>query len=278
MSSQSDSLTLAWPVQAKGSLLAFKFNGRWEQKHQTDNRDQIFLDYDPYCFKQVLAYLRSKAIERPDRPAPQPTIAPECQAQFNALLQFLGLEEFLGRHFYFDKCSAGSSMTDIRTVLQKHSTAGIDESCLLAPAMQVGKVHHVKCSLDAYDGQGVFFGLTQSQDLSPQTQALAGWSTTDSGSSILKHGDWHQKSEWTGFQQGDVIMFRIDLVSSMLHMWCPRFSKAFSVSLTRVFSSSLSKSSVQAVMFRVVMRGAGIRIRLLPVMLQDMQDMSNMIK
>lgn len=267
-------------LQAKGSLLASKFNGRWEQKHQLDNRDQIFLDYDPYCFKQVLAYLRSKAIERPDRPAPQPIIAPESQAQFNALLQFLGLEEFMGRHFYFDKCSGGASMADIRTVLQKHSTAGIDESCLLAPPMQVGRVHHIKCLLEAYDGNtmGVFFGLTQSQELSPQTQSLAGWSTTDSGSSILKHEVWHQKSEWTGFQQGDKILFRVDLVSSVLHMYCARFNRASSVPLSRVFSTSLSKSAVQAVLFRVVMRGAGTRVKLLPVMLQDMQDMSNMIK
>lgn len=266
-------------TQAKGSLLAAKFNGRWEQKHQVDNRDQIFLDYDPYCFKQVLAYLRSKAIERPDRPAPQPTIAPESQAQFNALLQFLGLEEFMGRHFYFDKCSAGASMADIRTVLQKHSAAGVDESCLLAPPMQVGRVHHVKCLLESFDGNtmGVFFGLTQSQELSPQTHPLAGWSTTDSGSSILKQ-DWHQKSDWTGFQQGDKVMFRIDMVSSMLHMYCARFNRAFSVSLSRVFSTSLSKSSAQSVLFRIVTRGAGTRVKLLPVMLQDMQDMSNMIK
>ena len=259
-------------------MLASKFNGRWEQKHQVDNRDQIFLDYDPYCFKQVLAYLRSKAIERPDRPAPQPTITPESQAQFNALLQFLGLEEFMGRHFYFDKCSASASMSQVRTVLQKHSIAGVEDSSLLAPSMQVGKVHHVKCLLEAYDGYGVFFGLTQSQDLSPQTTSLAGWSTTDSGPSLLKHGDWHGKSEWTGFQQGDQIIFRIDLVSSILYMYCVRFNRAFSVSLSRVFSSSLSKSSVQAVLFRIVMRGAGTRIKLLPVMLQDMQDMSNIIK
>ena len=186
----------------------------------------------------------------------------------------------MGRHFYFDKCSAGASMTDVRTVLQKHSAAGIDESCLLAPPMQVGRVHHVKCLLEAYDGNtmGVFFGLTQSQELTPQTRLLAGWSTSDSGSSILKHEVWHEKSEWTGFQQGDKIMFRIDLVSSMLHMYCARFNRTSSVPLSRVFSTSLSKSAVQAVLFRVVMRGAGTRVKLLPVMLQDMQDMSNMIK
>lgn len=83
-------------------MLASKFNGRWEAKHQVDTQGQIFLDYDPYCFKQVLAYLRSKAIERPDRPAPQPAIAPESQAQYLALLQYLGLEEFMGKHWYAD--------------------------------------------------------------------------------------------------------------------------------------------------------------------------------
>ena len=87
-------------LQAKGSVLASKFNGRWEAKHQVDSQGQIFLDYDPYCFKQVLAYLRSKAIERPDRPAPQPIIAPDSQAQYLALQQYLGLEEFMGKHWY----------------------------------------------------------------------------------------------------------------------------------------------------------------------------------
>ena len=90
-------------LQAKGSVLASKFNGRWEAKHQVDSQGQIFLDYDPYCFKQVLAYLRSKAIERPDRPAPQPVIAPDSQAQYLALLQYLGLEEFMGKHWYRPK-------------------------------------------------------------------------------------------------------------------------------------------------------------------------------
>lgn len=264
-------------LQAKGSLLASKFNGRWEAQHQVDIQGQIFLDYDPYCFKQVLAYLRSKAIESPDRPAPQPTIVPESQAQYNSLLQFLGLEEFMGQHFYFDKNSAGASMTGIRTVLQKHTPTGYDESCLLAPAMFVGRMYHVKCHIEAYDGQGLFFGLTQSQDLSSQTQALAGWSTTET-SSLLKHSDWHQKSEWTGFLEGDKVLFRVDLQSSVLHMFCPRFSRVFSVSLSKVFSSSLSRSSVQSVFFRVVMRAVGTRVRLLPVMLKDMQDMSNMIK
>jgi len=148
----------------------------------------------------------------------------------------------------------------------------------LAPAMPYGKVYHIKCHVESYDGQGLFFGLTQLQELSPMTQALAGWSTTDTSHSILKHGDWHTKSEWTGFMADDKVLFRMDLVSGMLHMFCPRFSRAFSISLAKVFSSSLSKSAGQAVFFRVVMRGAGVKVRLLPVMLQDMQDMSNMIK
>ena len=184
----------------------------------------------------------------------------------------------MGRHFYFDKCSGGASVAEIRTVLQKHTVSGIDESCLLAPAMLYGKVYHVKCHIESYDGQGLFFGLTQLQDLSPMTQALAGWSTTDTSHSILKHGDWHSKSEWTGFSQDDKVLFRVDLLSNMLHMYCPRFNRAFSISLSKVFSSSLSRSSGQSVFFRIVMRGAGVKVRLLPVMLQDMQDMSNMIK
>lgn len=259
------------------------FDGSSEAKHQLDSQGRIFLDYDPYCFKQILTYLRSKAIEGTDSPAIHPTIAPASQAQFDSLLQFLGLEAHMGRHFYFVKCSTGASMTDLRSVLQKHTVAGSDETCLLAPAMQAGQVYHVKYHVESYDGQGLFIGLTQSADLSPQAPALAGWSSTGTGHSVLKHGDWQQKAYWTGFVEGDKVLFKADLGSGMLHMHCPRLPRAFSVSLmskslTKVFSSSGSNSAGQVVMFRIVMRGAGVKIRLLPVMIQDMQSMSRLIK
>lgn len=174
-----------------------------------------------------------------------------------------------------DKASPGLTTSDIRTVLEKHTAPGYDESCLLAPAMPFGKAHYVKFQLETYDGQGLFFGVTQLQDLSSQQYSLAGWSTSDSHS-LLKHGDWNNKSDWTGWNVGDVVLFKVDLVSHMLYMYCARFGRAFSLPLSKIFSSSIGKNA-QPILFRVVMRGVA-RVRLLPVMLQDMQDLSNIIK
>ena len=83
-------------MQAKGSVLAAKFSGRWECKHQLDEQGYIFVEYDPYCFNKILAFLRSKAIEHPDYPAPTPVIASEHEAQFNQLVSYLGLKDFVG--------------------------------------------------------------------------------------------------------------------------------------------------------------------------------------
>ena len=178
---------------------------------------------------------------------------------------------------YLDKASPGLTMTDIRTVLEKHTAPGYDESCLLAPPMPFGRAHYVKFQIVSHDGQGLFFGVTQLQDLAGQQQySLAGWSTSD-GHSLLKHTDWNNKSDWTGWQEGDQVLFKVDLVSHMLYMYCPRFGRAFSVPLSKVFSSSISRSAAQPVLFRVVMRGLS-KVRLLPVMLQDMQELSNIIK
>lgn len=83
-------------MQAKDSVLAAKFSGRWEGKLQLDEQGYIFVEYDPYCFNKILAFLRSKAIEHPDYPAPRPVIASEHEAQFNQLVSYLGLKDFVG--------------------------------------------------------------------------------------------------------------------------------------------------------------------------------------
>ena len=176
---------------------------------------------------------------------------------------------------YMDKASPGLAMSEVRTFLEKRTDAGYDESCLLAPPMPFGKAHFVKFQVVSYDGQGLFFGVTQLLDLTNQQYSLAGWSTSD-GHSLLKHGDWNTKAEWTGWQAGDEVLFKVDLVSHMLYMYCARFGKAFSLPLSKIFSSSIGRNP-QPILFRVVMRGVA-KVRLLPVMLQDMQDLSNIIK
>lgn len=49
-------------TQAESSSLAARFNGRWEQSLDHDDQGRIFLDFDPYCFQQILFYLRSRTL------------------------------------------------------------------------------------------------------------------------------------------------------------------------------------------------------------------------
>jgi len=78
-------------TQIKDSLLESMFSGRWEDSLERDQDGNIFLEFNPYCFKKLVDYLRAKRIETPDRPAPKPIIIADQQAEFINLVAYLGL-------------------------------------------------------------------------------------------------------------------------------------------------------------------------------------------
>ena len=61
--------------------------------HDSDGR--IFLDFDPYCFQEIVSYLRQRAIDT--EPVPYPAVQPNKQHMFNKLVQYLCLEEYMGK-------------------------------------------------------------------------------------------------------------------------------------------------------------------------------------
>lgn len=50
-----------------------------------DGQGRIFLDFDPYCFQEIVAYLRQRAIDT--EPMPYPIVQPNKQHMFNKLVQ-----------------------------------------------------------------------------------------------------------------------------------------------------------------------------------------------
>jgi len=80
-------------TQIKGSLLESMFSGRWETSLERDKDGNIFLEFNPYCFKKLVDFLRAKRIETPDRPAPKPIIITDQQEEFTNLVAYLGLEQ-----------------------------------------------------------------------------------------------------------------------------------------------------------------------------------------
>lgn len=89
------STTRAVLCSAEGSLLAGMFSGNFESGHKRDKEGRIFLDFDPDLFSKVLSHLRLRRIAGPDCPAPLPHIPEELQPEYEMLVKYLGLENFM---------------------------------------------------------------------------------------------------------------------------------------------------------------------------------------
>jgi len=72
------------------SMLAASFSGRWDESLQRDSDGAFFVDFEPDLFVPLLAYLRMKRIESPDKPAWMPTVQGR-EVEFQAMLNFYGL-------------------------------------------------------------------------------------------------------------------------------------------------------------------------------------------
>ena len=81
--------------QVEGSLIASMFSGRWEDRLKKDKQGNVFLDFNPDCFKLILNYLRAKKIETPRSQAKKPKPPEEERSNYWNLVEYLGLREEL---------------------------------------------------------------------------------------------------------------------------------------------------------------------------------------
>ena len=255
-------------LQAENSFLAGKFSGRWDHKHVVQD-GHVFLEFDPYCFKKILSYLRSKAIEGPEHPAPFPVIAPEHEAQFNQLVSHLLLEDFFGlcgMHFAVDKVNEHVRVLQGGTALRIEAPRGAVGMALLAPAMRTGNIYYLRCEIQSKGtsvGDHLFLGVTSGSDptSSRMHQEDAGWSQPGRG---LSARQWSTVPQWLGWQEAEQYLFKVDLVANILTVRCCESQQ--------VFRLPISHASNSPMYFYVGHGGLGTTVKLLPVLSQDIQD------
>lgn len=73
------------------------FSGRWEQSLDHDSQGRIFLDFEPYCFQQILTSLRCRQLRAEvEKKTAAPPIEHAQEDAYNCLVDYLGLGEALG--------------------------------------------------------------------------------------------------------------------------------------------------------------------------------------
>ena len=197
----------------------------WDHKHEQDDEGYIFVEYDPYCFNKILSFLRSKAIEHPDHPAPKPVIPSEHKALFNQLVAYLGLEEFFGQSsrsglldqiglpFCFDRLESHKGCPGFPgIVLSQNDTVAMFDTgqqacdharCVLSPAMRPHNIYYLKFEVQS-TGANDFIGVSAGRVGDSRTVEYfledAGWGQRGR---VLSGGNFVDSAQWGGLQEGE---------------------------------------------------------------------------
>lgn len=84
----------------KGSNLEIMIKNK--EKITKDKDGNIYLDFDPLCFKQIINFMKLKSIEGDNKPAPLPIIEPSMKEQFDFLANYLGVIDLFQTPFEND--------------------------------------------------------------------------------------------------------------------------------------------------------------------------------
>lgn len=223
-------------VQAPKSMLALCFGSIWARHQKLDDQGHIVLDVEPYCFQQILSFLTCKLDEQPDTPAPRPVIQQESEADFEMLVDYLQLKEYMAltvADFRFAK-AIGMSLTRAGRMAE---ASGRENACFAAPAMQSGRLYYIKCCISCLRPKAwIFLGVTQLPEPKRNVEtdvSSYGWSTF----SQYCAGNWRSDDETSCFapdwKEGDEVVCKVDMVGDIgvLSAWCARFPHPLSVSL-----------------------------------------------
>ena len=242
-------------AQVEGSVLASMFGPRWADRQKLDSQGRIFLNFDSYCFEKILSFFMGKLIEHPDRPAPLPVIKPEAKAQFVALVEYLGIKDFMGIENSHDAdATAGAgcaedfhfNQTFGMTLSQEGRRAcavarnGQDSTSFASPAMQRGTLHFIKCCIIKRRSKNrysdwLFLGITQL--CAPRNDAEKdvtsfGW-TEDCEYS---QGVFAHPPSTPAYEEGDTLIFKVDMTQDVgvLSMRCLEKSKLYRMEIQTV--------------------------------------------
>ena len=142
--------------------------------------------------------------------------------------------------YRFDHCTPDMNIEQSGTLL----TASC-ESCLLAPTLQSGSVYYLRFELLCYHhpkDEELFFGVTSNTD--PAGLWLntdAGWFLKDrrARNCRLTNMDHLYDAAWSGWQQGDQPVFKVDLITNMLHVRCARLHQDYTAKIAHRFEGAM---------------------------------------
>jgi len=209
-------------MQAKGSSLAARFSGRWEQCLDRDAQGRVFLDFDPYCFQIVLTYLRARCMDNTlGRITHSPSVTLEKEHEYQGLIKYLGLEEYMGY-------SQARFATHHRHILlsQDALTASSRSGCNVEGRRDVqgnlpmlaGETYYYKLRICGLSKTSVdmFFGVCTQSDLSkhenvPESARFGFCNASRTYKAGLAAGIGPTTGQLVQWQAGDCLVLQVDL-------------------------------------------------------------------
>ncbi len=196
--------------------MAARFSRRWEQCLDRNAQGHVFLDFDPYCFQQLMAYLRARGIHGTlGQSTPYPSIDTQKQHDNHGLIRYLALEDYMGySRARFDTCNRGMQYSqDNQSVEYASLNNGPGEKDVHADlSMLAGETHYYKLRIKHLRKSDLFLGISRRASLAQKETCLAssvyGWSNS--------HCQWFDKGtprecsllQW---QTGDCLLLKVDL-------------------------------------------------------------------
>lgn len=259
-------------MQAEGSGLAARFNGNWEHCLDRDDQGRIFFDWDPYCFQQILCYLRSRAILSNLNAAPVPPKVEASKKQaYMDLVRYLLLEDYMGYSgsapqfaLHFASASSGIQLDEGLQTAKLNSKTD-SRSVVIGPA--ISGVGYMKCKVHAAGTLNwMYVGIGQNIDVTDRFSCSVmtsyGWSNRrhQYTKGVIKHAP---SAKWSN---GDWVMLKADMGTRRLSITSSQNASDTHTSLE--FAVDLHSKYV----FHLALKGTGIEVELLPVTLHD-QDL-----
>lgn len=246
MATRRGTLTLA-----EGTLLEAIFSGRWEESLARDAAGRVFLDYSPVVFRTLLSQLRARRDARPGQVFKNPVVPPEYRDEFESMVHFLELSEFIyGRKEEAapQAASPGSLVCALSTAVSPypgftisdnvvatgegwHYAPVIGRTPLLDASRQSAtwKVTVLRLASEGWICAGII-GEAAPPPKSHLRPTSYGWAGSDliwrGGEQLpLAGGEW-----WT-WQQGDVAVLQLEAKPPRLRLFHRRLRSTFSLLL-----------------------------------------------
>lgn len=240
------------------------FSGRWEHCLKLDAENRIFLDFDPYCFQEILSHLRCCNIRSSAAAdVPLPAVSACKQAAYMQLVKYLALEDYMGYsavvHFRFSQAAPGVEVSPEGEHADCPQSTPDYKSIILDPPIR--HVGYVKYKIHKTDW--LFLGVGANVNIAdPANYSAAGSNGWTSNQFQWTQGK-HESAPILQWHEGDWVLIKADMGSGTLSM--------IASSVTTPFTLPLSTIGNGQYVFHVILHDSQNTIDLLPVTPEDQQ-------